>query len=300
MSNEPTATIGRATPRLAPAWLRATFTVLEYTSPGLGGRLAAALWFRLPPAPSVTTRERRTPDGGRAVRVHTRDFVLKGHVFGPDRAPTAYLVHGWGGWWQQLAAHVEPLLAAGYRVVVFDGPNHGDSGPGNYGRSSRIFELADAYSAVVREHGSPALVVAHSAGTMAVLWAAARGTRARAYAFISAAVSVKSMVSWFSEVFGLGPRTSRRLVRLVEQTIGYSLDDFEVVDMLEDVFGGMPPPLLCVHDADDSEAPLGGCRDLVEAWTGADLVVTSDLGHHRILWDTGVVDRVAEFASQGI
>lgn len=292
------STIDRAATPLAPTWMRATFAVLEHASPRLAGRLADTLWFRLPGVPSEATRQRHMPDGGQAVRLRTGIFDLESRVYGPEDAPVAYLVHGWGGWWQQLGAHVGPLVAAGYRVVVFDSPNHGDSGPGGYGRSSRIYEIADAYAAMVDQHGPPALVVAHSAGVMAVMWAAVRGTRADAYAFVSASVSVHAMVDWFRQVLGLGPRSVQRLVMNVERRIGYSFEDFEVVDMLAEAFRD-PPALLCIHDADDGETPVEGSRALAAAWPNAELVVTQGLGHRRVLWDPDVVDRVARFA-QGV
>ena len=91
--------------------------------------------------------------------------TVRGRVYGDWGNPTAYLVHGWGGWWQQLSAHVEPLLARGFCVVAFDAPSHGDSGPGVHGRRSTTFlEMAEALGAVVSEFGRPTLVVAHSAG----------------------------------------------------------------------------------------------------------------------------------------
>ena len=41
--------------------------------------------------------------------------------------PSVLLVHGWEGRGAQLGALVDPLVAAGYRVVALDGPAHGDS-----------------------------------------------------------------------------------------------------------------------------------------------------------------------------
>ena len=82
-----------------------------------------------------TARAARTPRGGEAFAVSWAHGTVRGRVYGDWGNPTAYLVHGWGGWWQQLGAHVEPLLARGLCVVAFDAPSHGDSGPGAHGGS---------------------------------------------------------------------------------------------------------------------------------------------------------------------
>jgi alpha-beta hydrolase superfamily lysophospholipase len=43
------------------------------------------------------------------------------------KGPTILLVHGWNGHAAQLRAFVSPLVDAGYRVVAFDQPAHGQS-----------------------------------------------------------------------------------------------------------------------------------------------------------------------------
>src|SRR5690606_17806096 len=86
--------------------------------PRAGAWLAERLWFRLPPRPRESARARRAPVGGRELVVTWEDLAVRGVAYGPEDAPTAYLVHGWGGWWQQLASIVQPLVEAGYRVVA--------------------------------------------------------------------------------------------------------------------------------------------------------------------------------------
>ena len=41
--------------------------------------------------------------------------------------PAVLLMHGWGGARAQMTGFVDPLLAAGYRVVAYDQPAHGES-----------------------------------------------------------------------------------------------------------------------------------------------------------------------------
>ena len=43
-----------------------------------------------------------------------------------SNGPAVLLMHGWGGARAQMTGFVDPLLFAGYRVVAYDQPAHGD------------------------------------------------------------------------------------------------------------------------------------------------------------------------------
>src|SRR5699024_5251666 len=132
-------------PPKGPAPLRATFRTLEAAAPTLGAAMAERLWFRLPDRPSAERRERFSPECGSQVTVILQGCTERGVAYEAEGAPTAYLVHGWGGCWHNLSAHVRPLVAAGYRVVAYDAPSHGSSLAGGHGAlSSTILEMADA------------------------------------------------------------------------------------------------------------------------------------------------------------
>jgi hypothetical protein len=63
--------------------------------------------------------------------------------------PRVLLVHGWEGRGSQLAAFVEPLTMAGFRVVTFDAPAHGDSP----GARSSFFHFAHAIACAAERFG---------------------------------------------------------------------------------------------------------------------------------------------------
>jgi hypothetical protein len=77
-------------------------------------------------------------------------------------APTVLLMHGWGGSRAQMTGFVGPLLAAGYRVVAYDQPAHGESD----GKMTNMLEIAPTMDIIAGKEGDFAAVIAHSFGTL--------------------------------------------------------------------------------------------------------------------------------------
>jgi pimeloyl-ACP methyl ester carboxylesterase len=218
-------------------------------------------------------------------------------VYGEWGNPTAYLVHGWGGWWQQLSAHVQPLVDRGLCVVAFDAPSHGDSGPGAHGaRSTTFVEMAQALTAVVAEFGRPTVVIAHSAGGMATLHALGQGVSPDSLVLIAPPRSVEQMLGLFGDALGVGQRTRDVMARRAERRVGLAMTELDMISMA----ARRPslPHLLVVHDRDDLEAEVAGAVAITDAWHDARLTLTDGLGHRRVMWDGAVVQRVSDFAGQ--
>jgi pimeloyl-ACP methyl ester carboxylesterase len=280
----------RVVPRLTLTAVRAAFWLLERVAPALGARWAERLWFRVPRDHRGSRHGRRRPDGDR-FQVPVQGGSVVAWSWG-DGAPV-YLVHGWGGSAGQLGAFVQPLVAAGYRVVAFDAPSHGASAPGPSGpRSANLLELAAALRAVAAAHGPAHAVVAHSLGCAATALALRDGLAAARAVLVAPFVDVVPYTHEFARRLGFGERVRARMVRRFERRLGVPMSDFELTGMARQM---TPPPVLVVHDRDDRETAWSGGRDLSRAWPGARLLTTSGLGHRRILSDPGVVAEAVRF-----
>src|SRR5687768_12977816 len=76
--------------------------------------------------------------------------------------PAVLLMHGWGGARAQMTGFVDPLLAAGYRVVAYDQPAHGESD----GKGTNLLEIAPTMDLIAQQQGSFHAIIAHSFGTL--------------------------------------------------------------------------------------------------------------------------------------
>lgn len=283
----------------APARTRLRMKALERTSPERAAELAEQQWFVVPTVPFERKLVRYTPLGGRPFFLMSGPSEVAGFSFGPSDGPLALLVHGWGGYWQLLQAHIAALVQAGYHVVAFDAPGHGRSTYGNLGAGqASLAEMVQAVRAVVAEMGQPELVVAHGRGAMAAI--RALETPARDYVFLAPYVRLGSGIDWFEDVMDMGPRTREVFTRRLRERIGSELADF---DLTREVPGtdaeGRQPRLLAIHDEDDPETPAEDTAQLVEAWPGAELVRTRGLGHRQLVWHDEVVRKVGDFVAPG-
>ncbi len=269
--------------------MTAFFRYAEYVAPRTAGRLARDLWFTAPPRMG----ELPLSEGGEAFTVVSQGAVIRGRVWGEGR--TVYLVHGWGGRGAQFGALVEPLVATGHRVVLFDAPAHGDSDrvPGS-GRTTNGIEFAKALDAVAAEFGPAEAVVAHSLGTIATYLELRFGwLGAQRLVFIAPMVEAESLFDQFQSALGFGPRTRRAFDDAVDAYVGLPVTAFDA--RIQANYSDLLPTLV-VADRSDRQTPYDDAADFAST-VGAEFVTTDGLGHRRILRDPDVVRRVVDFVS---
>jgi pimeloyl-ACP methyl ester carboxylesterase len=286
-----------------------SFGVLEQVAPGAGARGEERLGSTIPRASGPRDRQ-ATP--GRPFHVAVDGHTVRGEVWGEepapriqdwdpapgDPAPAVYLVHGWGGWRGQLDPFVGPLVEAGWRVVAFDAPGHGDSDPGPAGPGrGTVLELAGALAAVVAAQGPAAAVVAHSLGATAAAFAMDGGLAVGRAVFLAPMADPLPYTRTFAARLGFGERTRTRLVRRLERRIGLPMAAFDVSAMASRT---ATPPLLLVHDRQDGETGWSDSAAIARSWPRSRLVTTGGLGHRRILRAPAVVAEVAGFVTEKV
>ena len=184
-----------------------------------------------------------------------------------------------------------PLADAGFRVVAFDVPGHGDSGPSVAGRGrSNGLEFVHALRAVAAAFGDPLGVIAHSYGCATTATAIRDGLVTGRLVCVSPSVDPMSSVEALARALGIGRRTIAHMVARVEKLAGRPLSDFDPRNLTS----GQPPTLV-IHDRQDKEVAYAEGLALRASWPTAELVSTDGLGHQRILRDPEVVDAAVRF-----
>lgn len=279
------ATRRRLAARARLAYVRGRLRTLGVVAPRRAGAEAFALWCTLPGG--TGRRKDFRPYAGEVVDLTApRGGRVVAESWGSG--PVVYLVHGWGGWRGQLGAFVAPLVDAGYRVVAFDAPGHGDSGPSVLGPGrGTLVEVMEALEVVGAHFGDSAAVVAHSMGTTAASKVLSTGPlRAERLVLIAPNHDFAEILVDFDRVLRLPTRVQGLLRAALEDFVGHALSDFDLAPLGAD---GRLPQTLVVHDRRDKETPFAVGHRVAESWPTATLVATDGLGHQRILRDEATI-----------
>jgi pimeloyl-ACP methyl ester carboxylesterase len=161
--------------------------------------------------------------------------------------PTIMLVHGWGGYGLQLAEFVNPLLTAGYQVLAFDAPAHGNT----TGLQTNGFELAEAIATVAQQQGSPIEgVLAHSLGAASTTLALSEGMKTGKVVYVGAICWLSNAASVFAKRARLSTEVEGSFRRLFEERFGQDVWQRFAVNRTAQ---NLSIPALLFHDRHDRE-----------------------------------------------
>jgi pimeloyl-ACP methyl ester carboxylesterase len=251
------------------------------------GQLAASVYLRPRRDGRKVPREMGYLRGARPHRLRTVAGELAAWRWGPEDAPLVGLLHGWEGHGAQLGAFAAPLVAAGFGVLAFDAPGHGDS-PGEECSAPLIGRLVLEMEQTL---GGFHALVAHSMGAAAAAMAATHGSRPRGLVFLAPPLSQLERLERLIARFGLDAPTAAAFCTAVARRSGLSLEESDMYWVARRA----PCPLLALHDPDDTDASYAATAGFVAVWRGAELVPCPGRGHVRIMSTPDVVRRAVEF-----
>lgn len=268
---------------------RFAFATLSRISPGAAAVVIEQLASR-PKSFAAPEREREVLATGRRHTIRTTVCDIAAWEWGTG--PTVHLVHGWQGRGGQLCAMVEPLVAAGFRVLMWDGPAHGQSGL----KRASAPEFATVIRDITREEGQPYAVIAHSMGTIASTLASWEGYAPQRRVYIGTAHAPEKPLRMLEQVMGFSPEAIDRYAQRVVARSPIAMDWSYVRE------GGVPAEmhdaLLMIHDRGDREAALDSVAKLQRLRPDAEVMLTNGLGHNRILRDPAVVKAAVDFLTR--
>ncbi|MDQ8037658.1 MAG: alpha/beta fold hydrolase [Pedobacter sp.] len=267
--------------------------LLGRVSPALANRMLWKLWFT---PQSIKPNARATAllaSAEQRFEVYAGDEGALVSAWG--QGPSVVLAHGWSTYGAQLGSFVQPLVAAGFRVLLFDAPGHG----GKARREFRLDQYADLTEAVLlhalAHGGSVHAVVGHSLGAVAGAMALRRQNLPAHFVALAPSANLKTVLQTFQHKLALDEKQMQRLRLSFTPFFGPGWSrEFS----LETHFTQLRGPVLLVHDSDDAEAPLANSHYLQGLRPDAQLMVTQELGHNRVLHDGAVVQAVTRFLAQ--
>lgn len=278
----------RRKPPLKLRLMRRAFRHLGPLWPALFGAWAARIW--------VSTRRFDPPrregpwlQSAQQVRLQLAGFPVMTYQWGEPDRPLVVLVHGWNGRGSQMAAFAEPLVEAGFRVLGFDAPGHGQTP----GRATNIFEIRDVLKAIAAQVAPLHGIVAHSFGGMVASLALSEGLKARRVVLLSTPANFEMLIRHFCRALqvpaAVQARLQQHLARRFGDGLGERVSTTHTCQTLSRVAA------LLLHDEDDHDVPLAQAEQIHRHWPGSQLHVTRRLGHKRLLYNPKVIQQVVAF-----
>lgn len=271
---------------LALTVTRGALRILSRTAPGYASAAAADLFMK-PRRYGTPKRELELMREATAfdVRVGYKSRV-KAWRWG-STGPAVILVHGWEGRGSQLAAFAKPLVDAGFRVVTFDAPAHGESD----GARSSLPHFTWAVRRVAEEVGGVYAIIGHSLGCAAVTLALRDGLAAERIVFFAPPLDPADYTARFGEILGLTSDVIARMRLRIEERFLRKWSDYSLAETAR----AMTASLLVIHDRGDTDTFWSEGAALAAAWPGARLITTENLGHRRVLRDPALVETTVQF-----
>src|SRR5262245_3230881 len=181
--------------------------------------------------------------------------------------PAVLLMHGWGGARAQMTGFVDSLLFAGYRVVAYDQPAHGESD----GKMTNLLEIAPTMDLIAKHEGPFDAIIAHSFGTIITSYALVKRKfpAPSKLVYFGAFNRLMDAVPRFQVIAQLPDEIMDGLREMINGKFGKDVLDAIVNESLVPQIN---TPALMFHDKSDNVTPVEDSRAIARAWKEAQYV----------------------------
>jgi len=246
--------------------------------------------FFSPSQYEVKPKDREIIERGNNYRLPYETGDIAVTTWGDVNRPAVLLMHGWGGARAQMTGFVDPLLFAGYRVVAYDQPAHGESD----GKLTNILEITPTMDLIREKEGEFDAIIAHSFGTLIT-----------SYALVNRNFPPPSRLIYFGAFNRLLDSLPRFQVlanlpdEIIDGLRNMMYENFgrDVLDTIvnETMVPHIDIPALMFHDKSDNVTPVSDSRAIANTWKSAQLIETSGLGHRGALQSKEIYEKVLQF-----
>lgn len=269
-------------------FVRWMFPKLEKVAPALAHRYFLRIFFT-PLSYPVPEKEKKAVSFAEPFTFSAAGHRIQAYSWGEKDRPYVLLVHGWAGRATQFRRFIKPLLSAGFRVVGFDGPAHGES----TGKRTDIFEFYQTIEKLYQSQGEPEAIIAHSFGGVATLYAAMNGLPVKKLINIASPTIGDEVIRTYLKAVNGSWSTGLFFKDYIQKTQGRPFEEFSSLYFVQNL--PRPVEILLVHDENDKEVDISHAEKLVNIYHWANLIRTKKLGHTRILRDDQVIRRCVTF-----
>ena len=207
-----------------------------------------------------------------------------------ENAPYVLLMHGWASRSTHFKNFIEALLKQGFNVVCPEAPGHGLSS----GKQSDIIRFSESI-ALAHQLVQPQYWICHSMGGSAAMHCINEHKCQPKHLSIIASPAIAYDIL---QVFTSRLKLSEKLIPLMNERMEQLYDGKKLKDYTaEYIIQKLPSStsLNLVYDTKDNDAPVQHGYRLKELFPSADLKITENLGHVKIIKDLDVLTHCQSF-----
>ncbi|MCB0415342.1 MAG: alpha/beta hydrolase [Bdellovibrionales bacterium] len=265
--------------------IKVTIGVISKVNPHLAADLGLQAF--LTPF-SRRKKEHLFPEGTRVQRkkVANKKVVLYKYGNSPRKI---LLVHGWEGAGSDFSHFFKPLDEAGFEVWALDLPGHGFAPFSQL----NVVQAATIIRGLEEKYGPFCAMVGHSFGAFSIGYAVSHFDELKDIPFVSigAPNQLSKIIKSFVSIVGFNKNQHDYISRKIEKNFDIQISEFEQGKFFKIHQG----PNLVVHDKEDKVVSEKVLVEFKKINADLDLLVTTGLGHNRILRDRKTISKIIEF-----
>ena len=229
-------------------------------------------------------------DGAKKSSILVNKLNIKLYEWGAGDK-TVLLVHGWESRGTALRTFVPNIIEAGFKVIAFDAPAHGDSD----GKHATLLSFAEVISTIIKQSGNIHSIIAHSFGGPTSIYAIANmGIKQSIPKVVLVATPSKISVpvNQAIDILNLSPKTTVKFIQKLEDILQMPIAELTVANFAKkaDI-----KEVLIIHDKKDKMVSINSAMAHFKAFKQSQLVTTEGLGHYLIMKDKKVIDLITRF-----
>lgn len=261
--------------------------LLELISPNLATLFAARL-FTTPLKHKIPKREFHMNENSiqKTIFIPSINKEIVVYHYGKSEKKVL-LVHGWSGRGTQLVKIADELIALGYSTISFDAPAHGKS----KGNSTIMTEFIASILVLEQQFGPFEFAIGHSLGGMSILNAIKQNLKVKKAIIIGSGDIIQDIIDDFVKKLKLNSDIGVQLRNHFEKKYNQKMNDYSASQAAKAV----KIPVLVIHDENDVDVNVKAAYHIKDNLENAEIMITKDLGHRKILGNKDVITKIIEF-----
>lgn len=272
-----------------PRYIKNTSKVLQTLNKNMAAAFALKL-FETPIKYKMPKREQKMYEVSHKSKVilpeSEKEITVYENKFG---AKKVLLVHGWNGRGTQLVSIAKAFKELNYSIISFDAPGHGKS----LKTTANMKHFIEAIFELNKKHNGFDVIIGHSLGGMSVINCLGRGLETSKAIIIGSGNKTKDITTDFLETIGMSQKLVPILINLFERKYNDKMSNYDVEQYAEKT----AVPVLVIHDEKDTDVPFTSAKTIHEKLQKSELLITSGLGHRKILGDENVIEKIMQFVT---